>query len=403
MIVGTKAEFERLADFILRDYLGNAYDGYDPLDIQAFAKDYLKLDISYFAFDPDTGIEGMRTGNQIILDDRLLDDKKAGERNFTIAHECGHDLINWQDPSYSPQTVVNYRIKSSGKSLVTEDDFKEWQANVVASCLLLRPNLVGWSMFTFMRKDKVTVFDEHYLYPEDRYRLRMMACYLGVSRVPKCVNAEQKNTLLSGAIHCGVCGKICRIVNRKDTVQWACRTHQNDASTCPTMPVPEAEIIRAFTNMYNKLKTNKKVIITPIINQLVTLKNRISAQSLEYAEIDRQIMLINDQLALIADLKQKQMIDEETYHRKSNELNNSMGSLRSKRRQFLNNSQADQAISEIKRLASLIDKGPDKIEELDEDLLDTLIEDINIDTSDEIKFKLVGGLVLKEHIERTHR
>ena len=200
-----------------------------------------------------------------------------------------------------------------------------------------------------------------------------------------------------------MCGKICRIVNRKDTVQWACRTHQNDASTCPTMPVPEAEIIRAFTNMYNKLKTNKKVIITPIINQLVTLKNRISAQSLEYAEIDRQIMLINDQLALIADLKQKQMIDEETYHRKSNELNNSMGSLRSKRRQFLNNSQADQAISEIKRLASLIDKGPDKIEELDEDLLDTLIEDINIDTSDEIKFKLVGGLVLKEHIERTHR
>ena len=182
MIIGTKAEFEQLADFILRDYLGNAYDGYDPLDIQAFAKDYLKLDISYFAFDPDTGIEGMRTGNQIILDDRLLDDKKAGERNFTIAHECGHDLINWQDPSYSPQTVVNYRIKSSGKSLVTEDDFKEWQANVVASCLLLRPNLVGWSMFTFMRKDKVTVFDEHYLYPEDRYRLRMMACYLGVSQ-----------------------------------------------------------------------------------------------------------------------------------------------------------------------------------------------------------------------------
>ena len=112
----------------------------------------------YFAFDSDTRIEGMRTGNQIILDDRLLDDKKAGERNFTIAHECGHDLINWQDPSYSPQTVVNYRIKSSRKSLVTEDDFKEWQANVVASCLLLRPNLVGWSMFTFMRKDKVTVF-----------------------------------------------------------------------------------------------------------------------------------------------------------------------------------------------------------------------------------------------------
>ena len=182
MIIGTKAEFEQLADFILRDYLGNTYDSYDPLDIQAFAKDYLKLDISFFAFDPDTRIEGMRTGNQIILDDRLLDDRKAGERNFTIAHECGHDLINWQDPSYSPQAVVNYRIKSSRKSLVTEDDFKEWQANVVASCILLRPNLVGWSMFTFMNKDKLTVFDEYYICTEERYRLRMMAQYLGVSQ-----------------------------------------------------------------------------------------------------------------------------------------------------------------------------------------------------------------------------
>ena len=149
MIIGTKAEFEQLADFILRDYLGNTYDGYDPLDIQAFAKDYLKLDISYFAFDPDTGIEGMRTGNQIILDDRLLDDKKAGERNFTIAHECGHDLINWQDPSYSPQTVVNYRIKSSRKSLVTEDDFKEWQHFLYQPLLLWFEFLCGFTyLFT---------------------------------------------------------------------------------------------------------------------------------------------------------------------------------------------------------------------------------------------------------------
>lgn len=37
--------------------------------------------------------------------------------------------------------------------------------------------------------------------------------------------------------------------------------------------------------------------------------------------------------------KQKQIMDEETYIRKSNELNSSMNSLRSKRRLFLNNSQ----------------------------------------------------------------
>lgn len=55
----------------------------------------------------------------------------------------------------------NYKAKAFGVS--TGEAI--WQAK--QKC----PNLV-----------KVTVFDEHYLYPEDRYRLRMMACYLGVSQ-----------------------------------------------------------------------------------------------------------------------------------------------------------------------------------------------------------------------------
>ena len=226
---------------------------------------------------------------------------------------------------------------------------------------------------------------------------------LRTSRVPKCVTESSEYSPFSGAIHCGECGKVFRIVNRKNSVQWACRTHQKCESECPTMCVPESEVTRAFISMYNKLKMNKKIIITPIVNQLVTLKNRLSAQSLEFAELDRQIMLINDQISTITDLKQKQLIDEETFRRKINELNSSMGSLRSKRRLFLNNSQADRAIAEIKRLASVIDKGPKKITEFDEELFDSLVEDIVVDTSNEIKFKIIGGLVLKEAIERTHR
>ena len=182
MIIGTKVEFENLADYILRDYLGSEYESFKPFDVNAFAKDYLKLDISYCEFNPEDNIEGMRTGNQILLDQRLSEPTRVGERNFTIAHECGHDLINWQDPNYVPDQTINYRIRSQRKELKTENDFKEWQANVVASCLLLRPNLVGWAMFTFMKKDKLPIFGDYFLYREDRYRLRMMAQYLGVSQ-----------------------------------------------------------------------------------------------------------------------------------------------------------------------------------------------------------------------------
>ena len=182
MIIGTKVEFENLADYILRDYLGSEYESYKPFDVNAFAKDYLKLEISYCEFNPKDNIEGKRIGNQIQLDQRLNEPTRVGERNFTVAHECGHDLINWQDPNYVPDQTINYRIRSQHKELKTENDFREWQANVVASCLLLRPCLVDWTMFTFARKEKITVFGGYTIHRIDRYIIRMMAQYLGVSQ-----------------------------------------------------------------------------------------------------------------------------------------------------------------------------------------------------------------------------
>ena len=182
MIIGTKVDFENLADLMLRDYLGSEYESYSPFNVTAFAKEYLKLEISYHDFNPEENIEGMRIGSQIILDQRLSDDTRTGERNFTIAHECGHDLINMQDPNYVPLQTINYRIRSQRKELKTENDFREWQANVVASCLLLRPCLVDWTMFTFARKEKITVFGGYTIHRIDRYIIRMMAQYLGVSQ-----------------------------------------------------------------------------------------------------------------------------------------------------------------------------------------------------------------------------
>lgn len=322
---------------------------------------------------------------------RIFNEYTSGKSTRLIAEELNDENVPRKDPTVAwKRTTIEY-ILSNEKYIGDQMYLKCYRTDT----------------FPFVR---VRNHGEHdYYYIEESHEpiiTRAIFDYaqkLRTSRVPKCVTTASEFNPLSGAIHCGECGKVFRIINRKNSTQWACRTHHKNVADCPVMCVPDAEVIRTFIEMYNKLKANKKIIITPVINQLVTLKNRISAQSVEFAELDRQIMLINDQLALITDLKQKQLIDEETFRRKSNELNNSMSSLRSKRRLFLNNSQADQAIADMKRLASIIDKGPDKITELDNELFDSLVEDIIVDTSDEIKFKIIGGLVLKETIERTHR
>lgn len=160
MIKGTKKEFENLADYILHDYFGEDYDTPKPMDIFSFAENYLKMDVGYIEFAKSNHIIGVRSAGRIYVDKDLQAPEKRGTRNFTVAHECAHEIINWQDENYNPGQLINCREMRERKRLVTEEDFNEWQANVVGAYLLMRPTLVGWCMFTFSKKDTLTVFGD---------------------------------------------------------------------------------------------------------------------------------------------------------------------------------------------------------------------------------------------------
>ncbi len=222
-------------------------------------------------------------------------------------------------------------------------------------------------------------------------------------RLPVCLSLERRTAFLSGKIYCSECGAVSRVVNANGIRYWGCRTHFESASKCPAKKIPESEIQRAFTEMYNKLRLNQKVIIQPMLQQLLALKTTITSQTVGYAGLDEKIQLTNEQLSLIAQLKQKGLMDEVTYRSKQNELNNTLNSLRSKRRLFLNNSEIDTAIAGIKKLSVIITNGPDKLTEFDEDIFEKLIEGVTTDAGDTVKFKVIGGLTLNEKIERIQR
>ena len=185
MIKGTKKEFENLADYILHDYFGEDYDTPKPMDIFSFAENYLKMDVGYIEFAKSNHIIGVRSAGRIYVDKELQAPEKRGTRNFTVAHECAHEIINWQDENYNPGQLINCRERRGRKRLVTEKDVKEWQANVVGAYLLMRPSLVGWCLFTFSKKDTLTVFGDREnpaMYFDDAMALKCMADYMGVSK-----------------------------------------------------------------------------------------------------------------------------------------------------------------------------------------------------------------------------
>lgn len=73
------------------------------------------------------------------------------------------------------------------------------------------------------------------------------------------------------------------------------------------------------------------------------------------------------------------------------------------RQPLLNNSEADEAIAGIKKLTAILDKHPNKLTEFDEQLFDEMVEQITTDSSNIIRFMLIGGLKLNEKIERKTR
>lgn len=147
---------KNLAVYILKDYQREKYGSLVAIDIKNFTTEYLKLEIRYAYICSDGETIGMRHGCNIILDISLKAEKMRSCRNFTIAHECAHDIINHQE-AYQEYVVEHRKIhecKERNKHHRAEDKWREWQANTVASYLLL-PELLEYAYFVFVDDKKI--------------------------------------------------------------------------------------------------------------------------------------------------------------------------------------------------------------------------------------------------------
>lgn len=131
-------------------------------------------------------------GSTILVDKRLLSNPKiAGRKNFTIAHEIAHQIINRRYPEmYDPQnrTFCDYRRSVKPKKKIV--DWHEWQADALAAALLLPMDALLDSMFMFGLGKKMKMLSRKY--SDTRYKLFCeMADYLQVSRTALSYRMEQ--------------------------------------------------------------------------------------------------------------------------------------------------------------------------------------------------------------------
>ena len=142
----------------------------------------------------------------ILIEKRLLfSPRNAGRKNFTIAHELAHQILNrrFQGIGYEEKRVFcDHRRSLKPKSDVT--DWREWQADVLAASLLLPADAIKDAMFLFGLGEKMTVLSRKY----SRHKYDCfcdMAEYLQVSRTALAYRMErlgllQRNLLVKEAL-----------------------------------------------------------------------------------------------------------------------------------------------------------------------------------------------------------
>ena len=135
-------------------------------------------------------------GSTILVDKRLLSNPKiTGRKNFTIAHEVAHQIINREYPQmYGQQNRVYCDYRRSVKPKRVEKDWHEWQADALAAALLLPFDALQDSMFMFGLGDKLKMLSRKY--SDTKYKCFCeLADYLRVSRTALSYRMEQLGLL----------------------------------------------------------------------------------------------------------------------------------------------------------------------------------------------------------------
>lgn len=128
----------------------------------------------------------------ILIEKRLLfSPRNVGRKNFTIAHELAHQIIN---RSFPEQYGVEYRVFCDYRRCVKPRkkvvDWHEWQADALGAALLLPLDAISDAMFIFGLGEKLKVLSRKY--SQNNYeRFCNMAEYLQVSRTALAYRMEQ--------------------------------------------------------------------------------------------------------------------------------------------------------------------------------------------------------------------
>jgi len=221
-------------------------------------------------------------------------------------------------------------------------------------------------------------------------------------RSRKTERCKRKSYPLTGKLRCPECGRAFRhqVVNGK--AHWIGSCRSSGTTDCQHRHVREDIVYGIFTDMVIKLKTYRTVLLGTLIHQMETMHGRTSRNQERIRQIDKEIADLGAKNHVIARLHTSGAMNAADYAMQTSEIGNRLTELRIERRQKLTEDEDDQLLATLKDLNGTLDEYEPTVE-FDNELFDEIVKSITVDSSEQLTFKLIGGITLTEQIPKKGR
>lgn len=203
---------------------------------------------------------------------------------------------------------------------------------------------------------------------------------------------------LSRKMACGQCGTtFMRRVATKGLMMWVCRKHDHDKTACSVGRIPETEVYRAFADLCEKLKANIHTVIQPAISQLERLEDMQTRDNPSMLAINNEIVRLTEQNLLLSRLRTDGLIDPENYGQRINAINAKLAECKHRRRLISEAANETETLDQLRQLVRILNDA-ELTGAFDETLFEEVVEKVLVDSQEQIRFRLLGGITLTEQI-----
>lgn len=155
--------------------------------------------------------------------------------------------------------------------------------------------------------------------------------------------------------------------------------------------------------MYHKLKQNEDIVLTPALKQLEDLESALHRDDPAMLELNKAIAQAMERSYNISKLQTAGLLDADACTAKFNEINAQLDSLRAKRSRLLRSEALEETLDALRQTADAVHHGPDHLEDFDEELFHSLVEQITAQSQTQVCFRLRGGLEVTEYLREGKR